>query len=225
MWGDIEAQKIFAYFVRPHPRYRIIEAKRWGIAMLRLPDSFQEYLEGGRMQTLRTNRKHALDSGYRFGTFPIGTYREQAMKVNLSMSLRQGRPMASHYAEEDLFANLLPPEAQIFALLDKAGALSAYAYVPICGEVAVVHYLLGHADHLRHGVMYLLISEVVRELIEQKRERGMPEWLMYDTFYGRGAGLYYFKRRLGFNSHIVRWKWEAHVSGTMKSPFLDDRCL
>jgi hypothetical protein len=215
MWGDSVARELFSYFVRPHPRLRLVESKRLGAAMVPLPDTFEEYLQGGQMQALRTNRDHAIDFGYHVGVFLFAECFEQALEINLSMGKRGGRPMAAHYTNRSLFAETMRPDARIFGLLDKGGALAAYAYAPICGEVAVLHYLLGHADHLARGVMYLLVSEVIREVIALKRQGGMPGWLMYDTFYGASAGLQYFKRRLGFSPYIVRWKWDDNPDASM----------
>ena len=54
--------------------------------------------------------------------------------------------------------------------------------------------------------MYLLISEVIRDMILQKLVIGYPNWIMYDTFFGASDGLKYFKERLGFKPYKVNWR-------------------
>jgi hypothetical protein len=75
------------------------------------------------------------------------------------------------------------------------------------GDSVVISMILGHADALEHGVMYLLVSEVVRATMDTRRPDGSPHWLMYDTFWGAAPGLAYFKQRLGFEPYTVAWSW------------------
>lgn len=95
----------------------------------------------------------------------------------------------------------------MYGVFDTEGTLKAYAHVPVCGEVFVFSRLLGHGADLDKGIMYLLISEVIREMINFKQAKGYPCWAMYDTFFGASPGLRYFKERLGFKPYRVKWLW------------------
>jgi hypothetical protein len=67
--------------------------------------------------------------------------------------------------------------------------------------------LLGHSDHLKNGVMYYLVTEVIREMIGRKTQQGAPLWSMYDMMFGASDGLRFFKELLGFKPYKVRWVW------------------
>ena len=96
----------------------------------------------------------------------------------------------------------------------RAGRVRAYAWAPIVGDVVVIETLMGHADDLKAGTMYLLITEIVRAATEAKLAGGAPAWVMYDTFWGAGPGLASFKARLGFEPYTVDWEWRASTERT-----------
>jgi hypothetical protein len=73
--------------------------------------------------------------------------------------------------------------------------------------VVIFETLLGYADALEAGVMYLLMSEVIGTTIAERDATGSPEWAMYDTFWGAAPGLAYFKERVGFKPYTVDWAW------------------
>lgn len=207
MWGGEECAQIYRYFTRLHPRYRIIRNKVWGVALTPLLDTFEEYLRGKDKQALRTNRKRALAEGFYFGEFAPVERLEEMLDINRSKPMRQGKPMAKSYVEEQELVTYLEGIRSMFGVFNAEGRLRAYAYVRVCGEVGVVSRLLGHGDDLDKGIMYLLLSEVIRHLIELKQKQGVPRWVMYDTFFGASPGLRYFKERMGFKPYRVRWSW------------------
>jgi hypothetical protein len=55
--------------------------------------------------------------------------------------------------------------------------------------------------------MYLLMTEVINSLIEERHAGSGPRWLMYDMMLGASAGLRYYKERMGFKAYIVNWRW------------------
>ncbi len=207
MWGGEESAQIYRYFTRLHPRYWIIRNKVWGVALAPLPNTFEEYLRGKDKQALRTNRKRALTEGFYFGQFAPAERIEEMLEINRSMPMRQGKPMAKSYVEEQELGAYLEGIPSMYGVFNAEGRLRAYAYVPVCGEVGVVSRLLGHEEDLNKGIMYLLLSEVIGHLIELKQKQGVPRWLMYDTFFGASPGLRYFKERMGFKPYRVRWSW------------------
>lgn len=118
--------------------------------------------------------------------------------------------MHANYLDRSKLVEYFSGKPNLHGVFNNSGQLRAYAYVPVCGEIAVLSRLLGHADDLDAGIMYLLISEVIRELIELRSDSRSPGWLMYDTFFGATTGLRYFKERLGFKPYRVRWIWDPN---------------
>ncbi|MGB9790947.1 MAG: hypothetical protein ACPLTR_00025 [Thermacetogeniaceae bacterium] len=212
MWGDEEGARTYRYFIRLHPRYKIIRNKAWGVALIPLPDTFEEYLRGKDKQALRTNRRRAFAEGYYFDEFSPLEHLQEMLDINRSKPIRQGKPMAKTYIEEQELIACLEKIPSMFGVFNAKGLLRAYAYVPVYGEVAVVSRLLGHGDDLEKGIMYLLLSEIIRYLIELKNKQGVPKWIMYDTFFGALPGLRYFKERMGFKPYRVRWSWCSKCS-------------
>ncbi len=207
LWGDDRCQRAYRYYTRRHPRYWIIRNKVWGVALMPLPDSFEEYLRGRDRQALRTNRNRSLSAGYSFRDFSPVERLDEMVEVNRSLPVRQGRPIAASYIERQQLASYFEGIPSVFGVFNAEGRLRAYAHVPVCGEVGDVVRLLGHGEDLDHGVMYLLLSEVIRHLIDRKNRLGFPRWVMYDTFLGASPGLRYFKERMGFRPCRVRWTW------------------
>lgn len=90
--GGEKCIDFYRYFTQMHPRYRVIRNKVWGVALLALPDTFEEYLRGKDKQALRTNRKHALAQGYYCDQFLPTEHLSEILAVNRSKPARQGVP-------------------------------------------------------------------------------------------------------------------------------------
>lgn len=201
-----EANEWYRHFTKRHPRYYVIQNKRWGVALLDLPPDFDRFLKAGEMRMAKRKRARALTLGYRCQIVRALNYLDDIMTVNESLQERQGRAMAQPYFDRDEVRAHCEWAGDIYAVLDQRGHLKSYAHVVVVGEVAVLTRLLGHGDELEQGVMYLCLTEIVRAMSERKRHGGSPRWLMYDTFFGAEPGLRYFKERLGFRPYRVRWK-------------------
>jgi len=207
LWGDERCHQVYRYYTKRHPRYRVISNKGWGVALMPLPPSFDEYLRGRDRQALRTNRKRAFSEGYTFREFSPAERLDEMVEVNRSLPVRQGKPIAASYVEKQQLVSYFAEVPSVFGVFNAEGRLRAYAHVAVCGEVGDVVRLLGHGEDLDHGVMYLLLSEAVRHLIDRKNRLGFPRWVMYDTLLGASPGLRYFKERMGFRPYRVRWTW------------------
>jgi hypothetical protein len=207
MSGDERSRAIYDKFTRPHPRYKIIQSKRWGVALVPLPDRFEQYLKGKPKEALRTNRNRCIRLGYRFGAFEPLEHLEEILTINRSMPERQGRPMGESYLDPDALRAHYAKRRNVYGVFDSVGVLKAYAAVPVVGQVAMLAKLLGHGDSLEDGVMYFCVSEVIREMICRRQKDGQVQWLLYDTFFGASPGLRYFKERMGFRPYKVRWVW------------------
>lgn len=206
MCGCEQCKYYYGYFIKRHPRFKIIQNKKWGAALVTIPATFNDYLKGKKMQALRTNRTHAIKSGYTVGRFCATDRIQEILAINTSLHIRQGWLMSEDYLCKDelkkFFANIPP----IFGVFNNEGILKAYAYVLICGDVCIIIRILGHGDNLGDGIMYYLVSEIIREVIELKQDR--PKWLVYDTMLGAQTGLRYFKEKCGFKAYKAKWLWK-----------------
>jgi hypothetical protein len=207
-FGGEEAETIHRGFTRRHPRFPITGAKRWGVALVRLPDTFDAYLHGC-SDLVRRKRRRALARGYRFDMVRPLDFLDDIMLINESAPERQGRPMSAWYMDRERVAETHRDNQPICGVLDTQGRLRAYAVVPTFGDASVLSVLLGHADDLDAGVMYLLITEAIRLKIDERAATGSPLWMMYDTFWGARPGLAYFKERFGFAPFTVTWTWSG----------------
>ena len=61
MSGDEECRALFSSFTRRHERLKVIQSKRWGVALLEIPERFEDYFEA------RTGRTCAGSSTARAG--------------------------------------------------------------------------------------------------------------------------------------------------------------
>ncbi|KQY49815.1 hypothetical protein [Lysobacter sp. Root494] len=82
--------------------------------------------------------------------------------------------------------------------------LVGYISLRRTGEVAVYSQILGHGDHLDHGILTLLHHEVIRWLSEHRESftRGL-KYVMYGGKENGTSELLRFKRQAGFRPHYV----------------------
>jgi hypothetical protein len=154
----------------------------------------------------RTARKRAWRAerfGYRFAEVARHEHVDDVFAVNTSMPERQGRPMSAGY--------LVPPSPTpdpeylcplhgvhpYGVLLDDE--LVAYLWCYRSGDLALVSSILGHAEHLRFDVMYLLM----RGTIEAELDLG--GFLVYNRHDSGTPGLRFYKERCGFEPTEVAW--------------------
>ncbi len=211
-YGDAKAWAIHRSFTARHRRFKFTSAKRWGVALVELPSTPQAYV-ASISRSVRKQRTKAINAGYRHAVVRVDERLEEIFEVNTSSPSRQGRPMGAVYVERDRIVENLGAQTPIHAILAADGRLVAYANYADIGDAFALHYLIGHADHLAAGVMYLLVAEVVASCIAARRPDGMPRWLMADTFWGASPGLAYFKERAGFHMYTVDWVWRGEAAG------------
>lgn len=207
MYGGTEVRAMHRAFTARHRVFKMTAAKRWGVALIPLPPSFDEYLAGHSMWVLRQKLRLAKKHNFRYAVVSPQDYLDDILEVNRSSSNRQGRPMPASYVDRVRVSRRFEGQTTMHAVLDSEGRLRAYATVLACGDTDVFTVILGHADDLQHGTMYLLVSEVVRSCIDSRSGDGAPRWLMYDTYWGASKGLAFFKERLGFLPYTVDWAW------------------
>lgn len=205
LFGNEKCRKIYSAFTRPHPKYKIIRAKCIGVALLKIPDTFEDFLKGGERQALRTNRTKALKEGFKYSQFEAKQYVEDILAINTSAPVRQAKPMDKSYLTREMVLKFIEENPVLHGVFNKEGTLVAYSQTVLCGEVLILNRIIGHAAFVDQGIMYLLVSEIVKEMISLKKENGLPLWIMYDMFFGALPGLRYFKERLGFKPYRVIW--------------------
>ena len=206
MSGDAGCQLLYRDFTSRHRRWRLIQNKRWGVALIELPRSIDDYLNGT-SRLARRRIKHAKECGYTFTRIDPHNRIDEILAVNRSASERQGRPMHPHYFDEETVRRYFTHSADVFGVVDAEDVVQAYICVRVCGEVACIERLLGHANALEQGVMYLSIVGVVDWLIEVRGDHASPTWLMYDMFPGASPGMRHFKHVIGCQAYRVSWSW------------------
>lgn len=196
-----ELVKIYRYFTKPHPRYKIIRNKTLGAALidLRRFANRAEYLDSvnGKGDGGPESRK-AWARGYRMRQIDRNQFIEEIHAINTSSAYRQGRPMDSAYRERvPLYQD--QPHVLYFGMFNKDGTLVAYCNVGLFGNFAGTERVLGYKNG--DGVMYLLFTEIIGLLIETRQHM----YFMYDTLFGAQEGMRRFKRRLGFRPYRARY--------------------
>lgn len=169
----------------PPPALPARPAEALGGGATRRARAFRRISRGEARRDLRRKRRRATELGYRFTSIDPLAELKPIRAINASLDARQGDPIDPAYLDP----------AALSAYFSRS---TEFGILRTCGEVASVRRLLGHGDALEQGVMYLLLSETVRELMGARGTGGPVRWLMYDTWFGAAPGLRYFKDRLGF---------------------------
>jgi len=196
-----EQRRIYELFTRRHPRFKIVRNRTLGIALVDLHHfrSTQDYLRQVRFSGhAGPQRKKALALGYTVREIDRNAFVDDIHAINVSAPVRQGRPMDPHYRVRK--AQFEQPRYVVtYGVLDARDRLVAYCVVGFYGNFAATDQLLGYKT--RHGIMYLLLAEIICELIARRR----LDYFMYDTFLGAKPGLRDFKRRIGFRPYRARY--------------------
>lgn len=162
--------------------------------------SVEEWRQAHRTARKRSDRAERL--GYRFACIERQDYLDDIYDVNTSAPERQGRRMSAGYWERPVYGPESWPcerhRIHTYGVLDDK--LRAYLWLYRCGELLLVSSILGHAEHLRNDVMYLLFSGAVRE------HAGEDGCFVYNRADSGTDGLRYFKAKLGFSAMEVTWQ-------------------
>ena len=187
----------YHYYTKRHPKYKVIQHKSWGAALIDLHqfDAVEQYVDRikGRNGGAHFARR-ARTRGYRLDEIDRNAHVDAIHDINVSVPQRQGRPMDQHYLrKQEHFVTL--PNFRYYGVFDANGKLVAYATLGWYGTFSAFSQLMGYRNN--EGVMHLLIAEIVALLIAERRVR----YLMYDTFFGASPGLQQFKTMLGFEPY------------------------
>lgn len=171
-------------------------------SVLAIPRSIDEWLSVHR--TCRKRVLRAVRKGYRFETILRHEHADGIYAINTSLPERQGRPMSDGYRQRPS-ESPLPAYACDRHAIHTYGVLLgdtlvAYLWMYRAGELALVSSILGHADHLDDGVMYLLMAGA----LEQEIAAGTG-FVTYNRHDSGTDGLRFFKERCGFEERQVKW--------------------
>jgi len=173
------------------------------VSLLSLED-FAGYTAAHR--TARKRAARAARLGYTFGPIERSEHIDAIHGINTSAPERQGRPMTAGYVERPSFSPLPDYPCTRHAIrtygVSSPSGLVAYIVLYICGELALVSQILGHAEHLKDEIMYLLVLEAFRDMLE----RSGPVQAFYNRHDSGTDGLRFFKERLGFEPARVEWE-------------------
>ncbi|MCD0505615.1 hypothetical protein, partial [Bordetella petrii] len=167
--------------------------------------------------------RRARQLGYRVERFELSTHVHDVHAVKTSMAVRSGGPVLARWLLKP--GHIAPPASAPVAwhapecathwtvwwgvFLDEPGhhngvlrtdrRLVAYVKLTRCGEV--VHYLdlMGHKDHLPHGVMPLMHTSIVHWLLDAAEPHAAGvRAVWYGALEHGGTGLQTWKKRAGF---------------------------
>jgi hypothetical protein len=172
-------------------------------AVLKIPATIDDWTAEHR--TARKRAMRAERHGYRFQVVKRHEHADDIYAINTSLAVRQGRPMTAGYkerpSETPLTAYACGRHAiRTYGILSADRRLVAYLWLYRAGDLALVSSILGHADHLDDGIMFLLMQGVI------DAETGYGNGaLVYNRFDSGTDGLRWYKERCGFSERQVEW--------------------
>ncbi len=191
----------YRYFTKRHPKYKIIQHKSWGAALIDLKvcntrDKYLDQIKGKNGGA--HHAKRARTRGYLLTEIDRNHHVDAIYDINNSVEQRQGRPMDAQYQQKQLTFDQLD-NFLYFGVFDVSGRLVAYATIGRYGNFSAFSQLMGYRNN--DGIMHFMVSEIVGRLIDE----GQVNYVMYDTFFGALPGLQQFKTILGFQPYRARY--------------------
>ncbi len=172
-------------------------------SVMPIPDTLAEWRDEHR--TARKRAKKCRELGYRFTVTERHKYADDIHAINTSMPVRQKRPMSAGYSQRP--SDTPDPSwpcprhgVHAYGVLSPGGSLVAYLWLYRAGQLALVSQILGHADHLENGIMYLLWSGMIGyESIDPDGS------VVYNRHDSGTPGLRFYKERVGLEETEVAW--------------------
>jgi hypothetical protein len=191
----------YRYYTRRHPKYKFIQHKSWGAALIDLRQcgsrhDYFERIQGKNNGAWHARRAHAR--GYMVDEIDRNQHVDAIHAIHTSIGERQGRPMDARYREKQLCFDTLP-NFRYYGVFDSSAKLVAYATIGRYGNFSAFSQLMGYRNN--DGIMHLLVSDIVARLIDE----GQVAYVMYDTFFGALPGMRQFKTVLGFQPYRARY--------------------
>lgn len=168
-------------------------------ALLEIPATHEEYLRLVRHQTRKAIRQ-AEKQGYEIKEFVWNDHLDAIYAINTSKEIRAGEPMHGWYRHRVQPRHHSEKELQYLKYYGafKDGKLCAYLHLWVSGDFAFPYHIIGHAQHLKYGIMNGLISYAVQKYAGNSQVR----WLYYGR-YQEGSSLDAFKKHAGFQKYAM----------------------
>ena len=146
------------------------------LALLRIPLSHDDYLKAVGAKTRNMIRK-AQKQGYKFKEFDWNNYLDDIFIINTSKDVRSAGRMHGWYVKPVKPRHHSEEEQRYWKYYGvfQGDRLWAYSNMVLCGDFAFFKYFIGHADHLKNGIMNYLLSCIVQEYVGHSH----IEWLNY----------------------------------------------
>lgn len=174
-----------------------------GASVLAVPETAAQWRSEHRTARKRAWRAERL--GYFFAEVDFSMWSDDIFAVNTSMSERQGRPMSDGYTTRRAHRQLSADQTRCphhrthtYGVL-RDERLLAYLTMHRAGDLGMISMILGHGDHLRNDIMYLLAAGMVEE------HAGSGGWFYYNRHDSGTDGLVYYKERIGFHEADIAW--------------------
>ncbi len=187
------------------PLYRQLAVPHYslGASVMPCPDSLEEWQAEHRTARKRAWRSERL--GYTFAEVDYSQHSDDLFVINTSLTERQGRPMTAGYTSRRAYGPLSAAQTRCvkhrthtYGVLTRH-KLVAYMTLHRAGDLAMVSTILGHGDHLRNDIMYLLCAGMI------DHQAGKGGILYYNLHSSGTEGLVYFKERIGFRAADLEW--------------------
>ncbi len=170
------------------------------LAVIETAQSETEYLKLIGDKSRNMLRK-ASRNGYSVHVFNSADYLDDIYAIRTSKETRSGKSVPESFRQRPLpfdSANNLLCEAHHVTgvgVFKDEKTLVAYAAIHNCGDLAIINTILGHGDHLKFGIMNLLIFGVYSEI--KARFAGI-KYINYLTLRSSTPQLDTFKKSVGF---------------------------
>lgn len=194
----------------PHPRFRVIRALEWGVAVCTLPRTHDDYFMFIE-PSARRNAKKARRNGYRCAPFVLtDEHVDDVRAIHGSTDVRQGQ-VPDEILNGPVNAITNPPSRTPFHAYPYCGVfledkLVAYASLFVAGELATIETIFGHADHHHAGIVPMMMVGMSQIIYEHHPS---VRYFVYGTYFGASPKLRRFKKKFRFFPHRVLWKLDT----------------
>ena len=191
---------------RLHRKFPLVRNLQWGVALCRLPESFEKYfmmVEGA----ARRNYKKARRLGYEFRPLDYNNHLDEVTAIWRSTHVRQGE-MPKDFLTQRAKPHTNPPSPSTthdypyFGIFNADGELRAYASCLVSGELCMIEHIYGHAKYQSDGCVPMLIISMCEFMYEHHPQ---VKYYGYGTYFGASKTMKRFKRKFALTPHKVTW--------------------
>lgn len=198
-------EEFYAEATRRHPKFPLVGAMQFGVALHLLPRTFDLYFM--RIEaSARRNHKKAMSHECHFRQIDYNDHLNDISDIRRSTDIRQGQ------LSQDFLCGEVQPCANprsrttihdysYFGVF-RDDRMVAYAGCLIAGELCMIEHIYGHAGFQSMGVTPMLVIEMARHVIER---HPVVRFYAYGMLLGASESMWRFKKKLGFLPYRVDW--------------------